>query len=101
MISDSAESRIEIVVEGREHGFAMAAADLSILDAGLDAGLDLPYSCRSGACATCVARVLSGRVEMQQNKILNAEELTAGLILTCQATPQSALVMLSYDDVAG
>lgn len=90
-------TRIELLCDGEEHSFSMAEGDLSILDAGLADGLDLPHSCRAGACASCVARMLSGSVTLQQNEILTPEEIESGLILTCQAIPRSALVMLSYD----
>ena len=62
------------------------------------AGLDMPYSCRSGVCATCRARVLEGAVRMERNFALEPAELEAGFVLTCQAHPLSERVVLSFDD---
>jgi ferredoxin len=60
--------------------------------------LDLspPASCESGSCATCMARVVSGSVEMHLNNALTEEELADGWILTCQAVPTSPHVGVVY-----
>ena len=60
-----------------------------VLDIALDAGLDLPYSCRGGVCCTCRARVLEGEVEMEKNYTLEQAEIDKGFVLTCQAVPRS------------
>jgi ring-1,2-phenylacetyl-CoA epoxidase subunit PaaE len=68
-----------------------------VLDAALEAGLDVPYSCRAGMCCTCRARVTEGAVEMAQNYSLRPEELAAGYVLTCQSTPTTDRVAVDYD----
>jgi ring-1,2-phenylacetyl-CoA epoxidase subunit PaaE len=73
--------------------------DEAILDAGERAGLVLPWSCRGGMCSTCRARLTEGTVEMARNFALEAWELEAGFVLTCQARPTSAHVVLDYDHV--
>ncbi|MGH9022405.1 MAG: 2Fe-2S iron-sulfur cluster-binding protein, partial [Acidimicrobiia bacterium] len=56
-----------------------------------------PYACKNGMCGTCRAKVLEGRVEMDQNYALEPEEVAAGFVLACQAHPRSARVTLDFD----
>jgi ring-1,2-phenylacetyl-CoA epoxidase subunit PaaE len=71
----------------------------TVLDAVAAAGLDAPYSCTGGVCATCRAKVLSGSVEMKVNYALEPWELEAGFVLTCQSRPTSDEVTVDYDAV--
>ena len=71
--------------------------NLTILDAGLKAGLPLPYNCRSGQCGTCIAQCSKGVVEMEYNEILTDEEVTHGRMLTCMAHPLTADVHVSWE----
>jgi ring-1,2-phenylacetyl-CoA epoxidase subunit PaaE len=95
---DATTARIAIVRDGvtREVGFT--AADESILAAAGRAGLDVPYSCRSGVCATCRAKLVEGRVRMDRNFALEPADLEAGFILTCQAHPLTERVLVSFDE---
>lgn len=71
-----------------------AAADQTVLLAGLAAGVALPWSCRTGTCRTCIARLLRGRIE---HRIpwpgLSLEEKAEGYILPCVAEPRSDLTI--------
>ena len=69
--------------------------DEPILHAAIRQGIGLPYGCRDGACGSCKCRMLEGRVihGAHQQKALSAEEEGAGLILTCQAAPQTDIVL--------
>ena len=69
--------------------------DEPILSAAIRQGVGLPYGCKDGACGSCKSRMLSGRVihGVHQSKALNADEEAAGWILTCQAAPQSDVVV--------
>jgi ring-1,2-phenylacetyl-CoA epoxidase subunit PaaE len=71
----------------------------TVLDAVAAAGLDAPYSCTGGVCATCRAKVLAGSVEMKVNYALEPWELDAGFVLTCQSLPTSDEVTVDYDAV--
>ncbi|WP_372754734.1 2Fe-2S iron-sulfur cluster-binding protein [Mariniflexile sp.] len=71
----------------------------TILEAALDEDLDAPYSCQGGICCSCLARLKEGEVTMRQNNILTEKEVAAGLILTCQAHPTTATIVVDYDDV--
>lgn len=55
----------------------------TILQAALNNGVPLPYSCRAGRCSTCVARLLKGSVKMSINEVLTDKDLGEGLVLTC------------------
>ncbi|MBC3784827.1 ferredoxin--NADP reductase [Spirosoma utsteinense] len=66
----------------------------SILQAALDQGLTLPYSCRGGRCSTCIARCTAGSVHMTINDVLTERDLTEGWILTCTGYPESDGVVI-------
>jgi ferredoxin-NADP reductase len=88
--------RITIELGGRT-----AATDhhpgTTILQAARQAGLAPPFSCESGSCATCMARLLDGEVQMHVNNALTDDEVTDGWILTCQSVPTSAAVHVQYE----
>jgi ferredoxin len=72
--------------DGREE--AVEADDEPILDAAEDAGLGLPFGCRTGACGTCTARLLSGEVDYRRPpRALKARHREAGYVLACIAVP--------------
>jgi ring-1,2-phenylacetyl-CoA epoxidase subunit PaaE len=92
-------SEVRVMFEGREHRFELSPDGENILDAGIDNGIDLPFSCKGGVCATCKARLLEGEVDMDRNQALQPEEIEAGFILTCQSHPISERVTVDYDQV--
>ncbi|MDH3650760.1 MAG: 2Fe-2S iron-sulfur cluster-binding protein, partial [Saprospiraceae bacterium] len=71
--------------------------DRTILDTLIDAGYDPPFSCTSGVCTTCMAKLLLGEVEMEVNYGLDEDEISEGFILTCQSHPKSDTIKLTYD----
>jgi ring-1,2-phenylacetyl-CoA epoxidase subunit PaaE len=89
---------VSVTMDGRRRTFPMAPGDVSVLDAAERAGLELPFSCRSGICATCRVRVVAGKVVMMHNIALAPWELEAGFILCCQARPTTGMLELSYDE---
>jgi ring-1,2-phenylacetyl-CoA epoxidase subunit PaaE len=88
---------ISVVMDGRRRSFTMAQSDASVLDAAERAGLELPFSCRSGICATCRARITDGAAVMTHNIALEPWETDAGFVLCCQARPTTATLDISYD----
>jgi ring-1,2-phenylacetyl-CoA epoxidase subunit PaaE len=88
---------ISVVMDGRRRSFPMAQGDASVLEAAERAGLELPFSCRSGICATCRARITAGAAVMTHNIALEPWETDAGFVLCCQARPTTAALDISYD----
>ena len=95
---DAPVARITVVRDGTTREVDFVAGTPSLLDAAAQAGLDVPYSCKSGVCATCRAKLVEGRVRMDRNFALDAADLAAGFILTCQAHPLTERVTVSFDD---
>ena len=94
---NSPVSKINIKLDGITFGFELSYDAEPILDAALKQGADLPFACKGGVCATCRAKLISGKVEMDTNYALQPEELEAGFILTCQSHPRSEQVMIDFD----
>jgi ring-1,2-phenylacetyl-CoA epoxidase subunit PaaE len=90
-------SMISVVMDGRRRSFPMAPSDASVLEAAERAGLELPFSCRSGICATCRTRIVEGAAEMTHNIALERWETDAGFVLCCQARPTTPTLEISYD----
>ena len=72
---------------------------MTILDAALQKNIDVPYSCQGGVCSSCIAKITTGSATMIQNNILTDSEIDEGLVLTCQAIPQTNEITVDYDDV--
>ncbi|MEY3295033.1 MAG: phenylacetate-CoA oxygenase/reductase subunit PaaK [Pseudomonadota bacterium] len=95
---DATTARITLVRDGLTREFGFTAADGNLLDAAARAGLDVPYSCKSGVCATCRAKLVEGQVRMARNFALEPADLAAGFVLTCQAHPLTERVVVSFDE---
>lgn len=93
------KSRVKVVMDGDEFEFDLKSDGRTILDAAQSAGIDVPFSCKGAVCCTCLARVKSGVVTMDKNYSLTDKEVEQGLILTCQAHPQTDKVTVDYDDI--
>jgi ring-1,2-phenylacetyl-CoA epoxidase subunit PaaE len=89
-------SAVTVRLDGREDVVEVAAGQ-SVLDGALAARSDTPYACMGGACGTCRAKVVSGTVVMEHNYALGRDDVEAGYVLTCQATPTSPEVTVDYD----
>lgn len=96
-VEKAAGLRMSVTLNGRRVNVTFDPEKQSILDNVRAAGLPAPFACKGGVCATCRAKVTSGEVSMKVNYGLSAEELAEGYVLTCQATPLSDGVALSYD----
>jgi len=87
-----------VIVHLRGEKIEIEVTDKTILDTLLDLGYDAPYSCHSGACATCMAKVKQGQVEMDACFALSDKEVESGYILSCQSHPITSTVEITYDE---
>lgn len=95
---DAAKARVTIIRDGRQREIPFTREQPSILDAASAAGMEVPFSCTSGVCGTCRAKLVEGSVRMERNFALDKKEVAAGFILTCQAHPTTERVVLSFDE---
>lgn len=90
-------SQVTVVADGRSIQFELATVGQNVLDAGIEQGMELPYSCKAGVCSTCKCKLTQGQVEMDITHGLSAAEIEAGFVLSCQAHPISDEVVLDFD----
>ncbi len=88
---------LRVLLDGKFHEVPMGSAD-NVLDAALNAGLDLPFSCKGGVCSTCRCKVLEGTVRMEKNFALDAGETAQGYVLSCQAKATTPALVVSFDE---
>ncbi|MBI3138287.1 MAG: phenylacetate-CoA oxygenase/reductase subunit PaaK [Sphingobacteriales bacterium] len=91
-------SYISIKLDGRSFELVHPLqSDITILDAALQQGADLPFACKGGMCCTCKARLLEGEVSMDVHWGLEDEEVEKGYILTCQSHPRTERIVVDFD----
>ena len=89
-------SLLTVVQDGEETEIQLKAGEI-ILDAMIKGGIDAPYSCRAGACSSCIAKVESGSVHMKEHAALDDDEVKDGYVLCCQAQATSANLKLDMN----
>jgi ring-1,2-phenylacetyl-CoA epoxidase subunit PaaE len=97
VLQDQSATALTLIADGKERRVPLRVGQ-AVLDAGLVAGMPLPYACKAGVCCTCKAKVMQGTVTMTRNFTLTAAEEAQGFVLTCQAQCTSAQVVISYDE---
>jgi len=85
------------ILDGRRQSFTVEKGNETILDAGLRAGLDLPYSCKGGVCSTCRVTLVEGEVDMDIHYALEDYEIARGFVLMCQSYPVTDTVGIDVD----
>ena len=93
--TEAAGLMLSVTLDGRTRKVEFDGKN--ILDSARDAGMPAPFACKAGVCATCRAKVLTGKVEMAARYGLTDEEIAAGYVLTCQSVPVGAGVAVDYD----
>jgi ferredoxin-NADP reductase len=88
--------RVTIVLGGKSHEVRYQAGE-TFLETARRAGLRAPFSCESGSCATCMARLEAGEAKMRVNNALMPDEVDEGWILTCQGLPTSPTAKVVYE----
>ncbi len=95
--SNQQKSQVTIRLDGLSHDFQLPFKGDSVLEAAIKQGADLPFACKAGVCASCRAKLLEGKVNMDQNYALVEEEIEDGFILTCQSHPASPRLLIDFD----
>jgi ring-1,2-phenylacetyl-CoA epoxidase subunit PaaE len=95
--ASSMSKKVKVILDGQEYTITVDA-DQTILDAAIDADIDPPYACRVAACCSCKAKLMSGKVKMDDDEPLTQEELDEGFVLTCQSHPLTDDVCVNYDE---
>ena len=89
------ESRLEITLDGAAHTILCGGGE-TVLEAALRTGLNVPYSCQAGLCASCMCQVLEGEVHLRHNEVLDKKDLAKAWTLACQAIPISAQLRIRF-----
>jgi ring-1,2-phenylacetyl-CoA epoxidase subunit PaaE len=95
---DAEAAKVVIIRDGFKREIDFRKDQPSILDAASSAGMEVPFSCTSGVCGTCRAKLLEGKVRMERNFALEKAEVDSGFVLCCQAHPLTERVVLSFDE---
>lgn len=90
-------TKVTAVLDGRETRLTLDDPDETVLEAVLRVRNDAPFACKGGVCGTCRAKVLEGSVQMERNYALEADEVAAGYVLTCQSHPVTPELSVDYD----
>lgn len=87
---------VKVILDGNNYEITVQEGE-TILEAAINADLDPPYACRVAACCSCKAKLVEGKVEMDDDEPLTEEELEEGFILTCQSHPKTNCT-INYDE---
>lgn len=91
------EAVVHLRLDGEEYEFTCGGNE-TILEAGLRAGVNVPYSCQAGMCASCMCQVQDGSVHLRHNEVLDAKDLSKKWTLACQSVPTSETLRVKFPE---
>lgn len=97
-VSAMAVHKVKLIGPNGEENEFEAPDDVYILESAEGAGLELPYSCRAGSCATCAGLIVSGSVDQSEGSFLDDEQMEKGYVLTCISYPKSDCVIYTHKE---
>jgi ring-1,2-phenylacetyl-CoA epoxidase subunit PaaE len=90
------DARLTVTLDGRDWIIPVATGE-TLLDAAECHGVELPSVCRAGTCGACAVQLTGGKVSMEATYALSKRDREAGLILACQAIPETEILSINYD----
>ena len=92
------DCQLTVIQDGITRELTISKNNLSLLDAAMEQGIELPYSCKGGVCSTCRCKVIEGEVDMDANFALEDYEVNMGFVLSCQSFPVTDKVTINFDE---